>query len=133
MADRAEVLAATDDHLPFDDGEFDWVVLHLVSSGAPSARTAMTESCAWPLPGLPLPLNAARCLYAAPLTGRKNPWPGPAFAGGKYGAHSEARTQAASAAQQAIGRREPEPIVLACTLQQGFALVAHGRMGNHSH
>ena len=23
MADRAEVLAATDDHLPFDDGEFD--------------------------------------------------------------------------------------------------------------
>ena len=44
MADRAEVLAATDDHLPFDDGEFDWVVLHLVSAGGQSARTAMAEA-----------------------------------------------------------------------------------------
>ena len=81
MADRAEVLAATDDHLPFDDGEFDWVVLHLVSSGAPSARTAMTEALRVASAGVAITFwNAASLPYMLHrLTGRKNPWPGPAF------------------------------------------------------
>ena len=81
MADRAEVVAAADDHLPFDDDEFDWAVLHLVSPGAQSARTAMAEALRvasagvaitfWNTASLPFMLHC--------LTGRKKPWPGPAF------------------------------------------------------
>ena len=81
MADRAEVLAATDDHLPFDDGEFDWVVLHLVSAGAQNARKAMAEALRVASAGVAISFwNAASLPYMLHrLTGRKNPWPGPAF------------------------------------------------------
>ena len=81
MADRAEVLAATDDHLPFDDGEFDWVVLHLASPGSQNARNAMAEALRVASAGVALTFwNAASLPYLLHCaTDRKNPWHGPAF------------------------------------------------------
>jgi len=81
MADRAEVLAAADDHLPFDDEEFDWVVLHLVSPGADNARRAIAESLRVASAGVALTFwNAASLPFLLHcLRGRKTDWPGPAF------------------------------------------------------
>lgn len=81
MADRAEVLATADDHLPFDDGEFDWVVLHLVSHGTQNALNAMAEALRVASAGVALTFwNAASLPYMLHrVTNRKNPWHGPVF------------------------------------------------------
>lgn len=81
MADRAEVLAAADDHLPFDDAEFDWVVVHLVSPGPDNVRNAVAESLRVASAGVALTFwNAASLPYLLHrLGGRKTAWPGPAF------------------------------------------------------
>ena len=81
MADRAELVAAADDHLPFDDAEFDWVVLHLAATGGQYARTAITEALRVASAGVALTFwNTASLPYLLHcLTGRKKPWPGPGF------------------------------------------------------
>lgn len=81
MADRAEVLAAADDHLPFDDGEFDWVLLHLVSADSKSARAAIAESLRVASAGLALSFwnTASLPFMLHMLGGRKTAWPGPTF------------------------------------------------------
>jgi len=81
MADRAEVQAAADDHLPFDDGEFDWVVLHILSANAQDARKAMAESLRVASAGLALTFwNTASLPFMLHwLKVSKAPLPGPAF------------------------------------------------------
>lgn len=81
MADRAEVLAAADDHLPFDDDEFDWVVLHLASSSTENTRKAIAESLRVASAGLALTFwNSASLPFMLHLLGgHKTAWHGPAF------------------------------------------------------
>lgn len=40
-----EIFAASDDHLPFDDGEFDWTLLHADRPGAAGLIPAIAEAC----------------------------------------------------------------------------------------
>ena len=81
LSDRAEVLTATDDHLPFDDGEFDWVLLHITSQNAQGARKAIAESLRVASSGLALTFwNAASLPFMLHwLKLSKTAWPGPAF------------------------------------------------------
>ena len=81
MADRAEVLAAADDHLPFDDDEFDWVVLHLASPSTENTRKAIAESLRVASAGLALTFwNSASLPFMLHLLGgRKTAWHGPTF------------------------------------------------------
>ena len=44
LAPRVEIIAAAEDHLPFDDAAFDWVVLHLNANDRQTARAAIRES-----------------------------------------------------------------------------------------
>lgn len=76
---RACVAAAADDHLPFDDDAFDWVILHVeagTSAGlAASAREALRVAAG----GLAVTFwNSASLPYILYRMGRgKKRWPGP--------------------------------------------------------
>jgi len=78
---RAEVLAAADDHLPFEDAEFDWVVLHLTSPSMDTAEQALREALRVAAAGLIVTFwNAASLPFMLHrLKNRKTPWPEPAF------------------------------------------------------
>ncbi|WP_297826705.1 methyltransferase domain-containing protein [uncultured Desulfovibrio sp.] len=43
-AAKAEVEAAADDHLPFEDNAFDWVVLHALAADAPALAASVNEA-----------------------------------------------------------------------------------------
>lgn len=81
LGTRAEVLAAADDHLSFDDAEFDWVVLHLISPGIDAAEQALREALRVAAAGLIVTFwNAASLPFLLHrLKKRKAPWPAPTF------------------------------------------------------
>ncbi len=44
MGHRAEIYAALDTHLPFEDGQFDWAVLHLYHSSPETLKAVLAEA-----------------------------------------------------------------------------------------
>lgn len=77
---RAEVAAAADDHLPFEDQAFDCVILHVNATDRDSLAASAREALRVAASGLALTFwNSASLPYALyRLGGRKSPWPGPA-------------------------------------------------------
>lgn len=80
MGCRAEIAAAADDHLPFDDSSFDGVVLHLSSGDREKVKIAVREALRVSSGGLAVTFwNSASLAYLLHcLQGRKKNWPGPA-------------------------------------------------------
>ncbi|MDD4701948.1 MAG: methyltransferase domain-containing protein [Desulfovibrio sp.] len=80
MGGRAEILAAADDYLPFDDDYFDSVVLHLTAVDKNGIDAAVNEALRVTSRGLAVTFwNSTSLAYALHrIQGSKNPWPGPA-------------------------------------------------------
>ena len=80
MGCRAEIAAAADDHLPFDNNSFDGVVLHLSSGDKKNAASAIGEALRVSSGGLAVTFwNSASLAYLLHrLQGQKSSWPGPA-------------------------------------------------------
>ncbi|MDR2850468.1 MAG: class I SAM-dependent methyltransferase [Desulfovibrio sp.] len=76
---RAEIEAASDDHLPFENDSFDWVILHasLTDAFESAAREALRVAAG----GLAVTFwNTTSLAYAAyRLGGRRTYWPTPAY------------------------------------------------------
>ena len=79
MGCRAEIAAAADDHLPFEDNSFDGVVLHLSGGDKKIAENAVQEALRVSCGGLAVTfwnsISLAYLLHC--LQGRKSTWPGP--------------------------------------------------------
>ena len=80
MGGRAEVLAAADDYLPFDDNYFDSVVLHLTAVDKTGIDAAVREALRVASRGMAVTFwNSTSLAYALHrIHGNKNSWPGPA-------------------------------------------------------
>ena len=97
---RAEILAAADDYLPFEDNFFDCAVLHLAAGDTKKIDAAVHEALRVSSRGIAVPFGTA-CLWRTLCTAfRAANRPGPArpIAGGRFGASSEAPTWGNSAA-----------------------------------
>lgn len=81
MGSRAEITAAADDHLPFEDSSFDGVVLHLSGGDKKKMEVAVREALRVTSGGLAVTFwNSASLAYLLHcLQGRKDPWPGPVY------------------------------------------------------
>lgn len=78
-AARAEVEAAADDHLPFEDNAFDWVVLHVVAADADALAASVGEALRVAARGLAVTFWNTASLpgFCRRLSGRKAVWPAP--------------------------------------------------------
>lgn len=76
---RAHVEAAADDHLPFDDDAFDWVVLHVQAATPEGLAASAREALRVAAGGLAVTFwNSASLPHILHRLGRgKMPWPGP--------------------------------------------------------
>ena len=77
IASRAEIFAASDDHLPFENNAFDWVVLHLVMPTSDAVANALQEALRVAAAGLAVTFwNSVSLPYIAyRIGGRKKSWP----------------------------------------------------------
>ena len=76
---RAEILAAADDYLPFEDNFFDCAVLHLAAGDTKKIDAAVHEALRVSSRGIAVTFwNSMSLAYALHrLQGSKSPWPGP--------------------------------------------------------
>jgi SAM-dependent methyltransferase len=82
IGSKAEVEAAADDHLPFDNDSFDWAILHAsATQDAAKLETAVSEALRVAAGGLAVTFwNLTSLTYAVyRLSGRKTFWPTPAY------------------------------------------------------
>ena len=82
MGGRAEILAASEDYLPFDDNFFDSVVLHLAATDKKGIDAAVQEALRVASSGLAVTFwNSASLAYALHRIqgskGSRSSWPGP--------------------------------------------------------
>ncbi|RRD71859.1 MULTISPECIES: class I SAM-dependent methyltransferase [unclassified Desulfovibrio] len=80
ISTRADILAAADDHLPFEHSSFDWVVLHLAAQDPEGISRSLAESLRVASAGLIVTFwNTTSLPYLAYRLGRrKKAWPAPA-------------------------------------------------------
>ncbi|MGE9985670.1 class I SAM-dependent methyltransferase [Desulfovibrio sp. SGI.169] len=78
-AARAEVEAAADDCLPFEDNDFDWVVLHVAAADADALAASVGEALRVAARGLAVTFWNTASLpgICRRLSGRKTVWPAP--------------------------------------------------------
>ena len=78
-AAKAEVEAAADDHLPFEDNEFDWVVLHVTAADGDALAASVREALRVAARGLAVTFWNTASLpgFCRRLSGRKAVWPAP--------------------------------------------------------
>ena len=76
-----EVEAAADDHLPFEDNAFDWVVLHVTAADGDGLAASAREALRVAARGLTVTFwNAASLPWLCRrLSGHKTVWPEPAY------------------------------------------------------
>ncbi|WP_022655909.1 methyltransferase domain-containing protein [uncultured Desulfovibrio sp.] len=78
-AAKAEVEAAADDHLPFGDNEFDWVVLHVTAADDDALAASVSEALRVAARGLAVTFWNTASLpgFCRRLSGREAVWPAP--------------------------------------------------------
>ncbi|MDR3319818.1 MAG: class I SAM-dependent methyltransferase [Desulfovibrio sp.] len=77
---RAEVVAAADDHLPFEGDAFDWVILHAAASDLKAFENSLDEALRVAAGGIAVTFwNSASLPYMLHRFGRGKFWPWPTY------------------------------------------------------
>ncbi|MDR2743591.1 MAG: class I SAM-dependent methyltransferase [Desulfovibrio sp.] len=77
---RAEIMASSDDCLPFEDDAFDWVILHAAAKNWPAFENSLAEALRVATGGLAVAFwNSASLSYALYRLGNSRFWPWPRY------------------------------------------------------
>jgi protein-L-isoaspartate O-methyltransferase len=77
---RAEIMASSDEYLPFEDDAFDWVILHAAAKDWPAFENSLTEALRVATGGLAVAFwNSASFSYMLSRLSDRGFWPRPRY------------------------------------------------------